>query len=82
MLSSNPSSTQPETSMIPSSCRVGAELWGGGVTHTQCQIPTDPPHVYMPLPPSPDPAEAPELPASYMAKVKKVHSQGGYGSQG
>uniref|UniRef100_A0A493TUZ0 phenylalanine--tRNA ligase n=2 Tax=Anas TaxID=8835 RepID=A0A493TUZ0_ANAPP len=29
-----------------------------------------------------DPAEAPELPASYMAKVKKVHSQGGYGSQG
>ncbi|NXE85762.1 SYFA ligase, partial [Cochlearius cochlearius] len=29
-----------------------------------------------------DPAEAPELPAGYMAKVKKVHSQGGYGSQG
>uniref|UniRef100_A0A8C3M4S4 phenylalanine--tRNA ligase n=1 Tax=Chrysolophus pictus TaxID=9089 RepID=A0A8C3M4S4_CHRPC len=29
-----------------------------------------------------DPAEAPELPASYMARVKKVHSQGGYGSQG
>ncbi|KAF1424211.1 Phenylalanine--tRNA ligase alpha subunit, partial [Spheniscus humboldti] len=29
-----------------------------------------------------DPAEAPELPAGYTAKVKKVHSQGGYGSQG
>eukprot|EP00076_Gallus_gallus_P003541 NP_001258086.1 phenylalanine--tRNA ligase alpha subunit [Gallus gallus] len=29
-----------------------------------------------------DPAEAPELPANYMARVKKVHSQGGYGSQG
>ncbi|XP_031470039.1 phenylalanine--tRNA ligase alpha subunit isoform X2 [Phasianus colchicus] len=29
-----------------------------------------------------DPAEAPELPAGYMARVKKVHSQGGYGSQG
>ncbi|XP_021238634.1 phenylalanine--tRNA ligase alpha subunit isoform X4 [Numida meleagris] len=29
-----------------------------------------------------DPAEAPELPTSYMARVKKVHSQGGYGSQG
>ncbi|XP_068778851.1 phenylalanine--tRNA ligase alpha subunit [Struthio camelus] len=29
-----------------------------------------------------DPAEAPELPAGYVAKVKKVHSQGGYGSQG
>ncbi|NXJ87024.1 SYFA ligase, partial [Trogon melanurus] len=29
-----------------------------------------------------DPAEAPELPAGYTAKVKKVHAQGGYGSQG
>ncbi|KAM4643859.1 phenylalanine--tRNA ligase alpha subunit isoform 3-T3 [Amazona ochrocephala] len=29
-----------------------------------------------------DPAEAPELPPGYAAKVKKVHSQGGYGSQG
>ncbi|KAM8987168.1 phenylalanine--tRNA ligase alpha subunit [Ara ararauna] len=29
-----------------------------------------------------DPAEAPELPPGYTAKVKKVHSQGGYGSQG
>ncbi|XP_069738531.1 LOW QUALITY PROTEIN: phenylalanine--tRNA ligase alpha subunit [Phaenicophaeus curvirostris] len=29
-----------------------------------------------------DPAEAPVLPAGYTAKVKKVHSQGGYGSQG
>ncbi|NXJ13889.1 SYFA ligase, partial [Odontophorus gujanensis] len=29
-----------------------------------------------------DPAEAPELPTNYMTRVKKVHSQGGYGSQG
>ncbi|NXX86370.1 SYFA ligase, partial [Urocolius indicus] len=29
-----------------------------------------------------DPAEAPELPPSYVAKVKKIHSHGGYGSQG
>ncbi|NXN23185.1 SYFA ligase, partial [Nycticryphes semicollaris] len=29
-----------------------------------------------------DPAEAPELPPGYTSKVKKVHSQGGYGSQG
>ncbi|NWS50388.1 SYFA ligase, partial [Probosciger aterrimus] len=29
-----------------------------------------------------DPAEAPELPPGYTTKVKKVHSQGGYGSQG
>ncbi|NWH20651.1 SYFA ligase, partial [Grus americana] len=29
-----------------------------------------------------DPAEAPELPPGYTAKVKKVHAQGGYGSQG
>ncbi|KAK2513731.1 LOW QUALITY PROTEIN: phenylalanine--tRNA ligase alpha subunit [Columba livia] len=29
-----------------------------------------------------DPAEAPAPPPAYAAKVKKVHSQGGYGSQG
>ncbi|TRZ09466.1 hypothetical protein HGM15179_017641 [Zosterops borbonicus] len=29
-----------------------------------------------------DPAEAPQLPPGYSSKVKKVHSQGGYGSQG
>uniref|UniRef100_A0A8V5GRI0 phenylalanine--tRNA ligase n=1 Tax=Melopsittacus undulatus TaxID=13146 RepID=A0A8V5GRI0_MELUD len=29
-----------------------------------------------------DPAEAAELPPGYTAKVKKVHSHGGYGSQG
>uniref|UniRef100_A0A8C6Z0E4 phenylalanine--tRNA ligase n=2 Tax=Nothoprocta perdicaria TaxID=30464 RepID=A0A8C6Z0E4_NOTPE len=29
-----------------------------------------------------DPAEALELPPGYMGRVKKVHSQGGYGSQG
>ncbi|NXT75216.1 SYFA ligase, partial [Zapornia atra] len=29
-----------------------------------------------------DPAEAVELPPGYAAKVKKVHAQGGYGSQG
>uniref|UniRef100_A0A8C3UR97 phenylalanine--tRNA ligase n=1 Tax=Catharus ustulatus TaxID=91951 RepID=A0A8C3UR97_CATUS len=29
-----------------------------------------------------DPAEAPQLPPGYYNKVKKVHSQGGYGSQG
>ncbi|XP_031950572.1 LOW QUALITY PROTEIN: phenylalanine--tRNA ligase alpha subunit [Corvus moneduloides] len=29
-----------------------------------------------------DPAEAPQLPSGYTSKVKKVHSQGGYGSQG
>ncbi|XP_056366187.1 phenylalanine--tRNA ligase alpha subunit [Oenanthe melanoleuca] len=29
-----------------------------------------------------DPAEAPQLPPGYYTKVKKVHSQGGYGSQG
>ncbi|NWZ02433.1 SYFA ligase, partial [Loxia curvirostra] len=30
----------------------------------------------------PDPAEAAQLPPGYCSKVKKVHSQGGYGSQG
>ncbi|NXI43306.1 SYFA ligase, partial [Galbula dea] len=29
-----------------------------------------------------DPAEALQLPPGYTAKVKKIHSQGGYGSQG
>ena len=76
----HPARDQHDTFFLQGGCRA---LGGVGVTHTQCQIPTDPPPMYTcPPPPSPDPAEAPELPASYMAKVKKVHSQGGYGSQG
>ncbi|NXD88830.1 SYFA ligase, partial [Halcyon senegalensis] len=39
---------------------------------------TPPPFVPVP----PDPAEAPQLPPGYTAKVKKIHSQGGYGSRG
>ena len=32
--------------------------------------------------PPPDPANSVSLPADYLPKVKKVHSEGGFGSQG
>ncbi|NXY91625.1 SYFA ligase, partial [Alcedo cyanopectus] len=53
------------------------ENWEGGFVRVR-------PHPDTPSPPCapPDPAETPQLPPGYAAKVKKIHSQGGYGSQG
>lgn len=75
----HPARDQHDTFFLQGGCRA----LGGWGSHTHSvKSPLTPPMYTCPRPPSPDPAEAPELPASYMAKVKKVHSQGGYGSQG